>query len=97
MDEQVWAALAKDVRPALTDYLISAEDVKGPFLAKIPTDMTELSKLDAVGFTSPVEELAERFHMDEALLRTLNPVSTSPPRGPRSWWPRSGLTSSRRR
>ncbi|WP_372782434.1 L,D-transpeptidase [Phenylobacterium sp.] len=73
MDEQVWAALAKDTRPALTDYVITAEDVKGPFLAKIPTDMVELSKLDAVGFTSPVEELAERFHMDEALLKSLNP------------------------
>jgi lipoprotein-anchoring transpeptidase ErfK/SrfK len=73
MDDQVWAALAKDTRPALTDYVITADDVKGPFLAKIPTDMTEMSKLDVVGFTSPVEALAERFHMDETLLKTLNP------------------------
>jgi lipoprotein-anchoring transpeptidase ErfK/SrfK len=73
MDEQVWAALAKDARPALTDYVITAEDVKGPFLAKIPTEMAEMAKLEALGFTSPVEELAERFHMDEALLKALNP------------------------
>jgi lipoprotein-anchoring transpeptidase ErfK/SrfK len=73
MDEEVWAALAKDARPALTDYVITADDVKGPFLAKIPTDMTEMAKLDTVGFTSPLEALAERFHMDEALLKSLNP------------------------
>ena len=73
MDAEVWAALAKDTQPALTDYVITAEDLKGPFLAKIPTDITEMARLDALGFTSPVEELAERFHMDEALLKTLNP------------------------
>ncbi len=73
MDEQVWAELAKDTRPALTDYIIAPDDVKGPFLAKIPTDMAELAKLPAVGFTSPAEALAEMFHMDEALLKALNP------------------------
>ena len=73
MDQAVWEALSKDKQPALTDYEITAADVKGPFPAKIPTDMTELSKLDYVGFTSPAEELAERFHMDEALLKSLNP------------------------
>ena len=73
MNEQVWAGLAKDKQPALTDYLITENDLKGPFLAKIPTDMAEMAKLPALSFTSPVEELAERFHMDEALLRSLNP------------------------
>ena len=73
MDDRVWAELAKDTRPALTDYVITPEDVKGPFLARIPTDMTELAKLPAIGFTSPIEALAEKFHMDEALLKGLNP------------------------
>ena len=73
MDDQVWAALAKDEQPVLTDYVIAPDDVKGPFVAKIPTDMVELAKLPAIGFTSPVEALAEKFHMDEALLKTLNP------------------------
>ena len=73
MDDQVWAALANDTRPALTDYTITAEDVKGPFAAKIPTDMAEMAKLDALSFTSPTEALAEKFHMDEALLKKLNP------------------------
>jgi lipoprotein-anchoring transpeptidase ErfK/SrfK len=73
MDEEVWTALAKDTQAALTDYVITAEDEKGPFLAKVPTDMAEMAKLPALGFTSPVQELAERFHMDEALLKSLNP------------------------
>lgn len=73
MDDAVWTALAKDTQPALTDYVITAEDLKGPFLDKIPTDMVELAKLPAIGFTSPLEALAERFHMDEALLKSLNP------------------------
>ncbi len=36
MDDQVWAALSKDEQPALTDYVITADDAKGPFTAKIP-------------------------------------------------------------
>ena len=73
MDDQVWAALSKDDQPALTDYVITAEDVKGPFVAKIPTDYAEMAKLPALGFSTPSEALAEKFHMDEALLKTLNP------------------------
>jgi lipoprotein-anchoring transpeptidase ErfK/SrfK len=35
--------------------------------------MAEMAKLPALGFTSPLEALAERFHMDEGLLKSLNP------------------------
>jgi lipoprotein-anchoring transpeptidase ErfK/SrfK len=35
--------------------------------------MAEMAKLPALGYTGPVQELAERFHMDEALLKALNP------------------------
>jgi lipoprotein-anchoring transpeptidase ErfK/SrfK len=73
MDAQVWAALTQDAAPAMTDYTITAEDVTGPFLAKIPTDYEEMAKLPALGFTSPSEALAEKFHMDEAVLKALNP------------------------
>jgi lipoprotein-anchoring transpeptidase ErfK/SrfK len=73
MSEAVWQALSKDAQPALTDYVITADDVKGPFLPKVPTDMAEMAKLPAMAFTSPVQELTERFHMDEALLKSLNP------------------------
>jgi lipoprotein-anchoring transpeptidase ErfK/SrfK len=73
MDDQVWAALAKDEQPALTDYVITADDVKGPFVAKIPTDYAEMAKLPALSYSTPSEALAEKFHMDEALLKSLNP------------------------
>jgi lipoprotein-anchoring transpeptidase ErfK/SrfK len=73
MDAQVWSALSADTRPVLTDYVITPQDEEGPFVEKIPTDMAELAKLPAVGFTGPVQELAERFHMDPALLKALNP------------------------
>jgi lipoprotein-anchoring transpeptidase ErfK/SrfK len=73
MDDQVWSALSKDEQPALTDYVITAEDVKGPFVAKIPADYAEMAKLPALSYSSPSEALAEKFHMDEALLKSLNP------------------------
>ncbi|MGZ6017553.1 MAG: L,D-transpeptidase family protein [Phenylobacterium sp.] len=73
MSPAVWTALSRDTQPALTDYVITPDDVNGPFLAKVPTDMAEMAKLPAMSFTSPSQELAERFHMDEALLKSLNP------------------------
>src|SRR5579859_2854677 len=73
MSGQVWAALARDNQSPLTDYVITADDVKGPFLPTVPKDMAEMAKLPALGYTGPVQELAERFHMDEGLLKALNP------------------------
>ena len=73
MSPAVWMALSKDAQPALTDYVITPDDVKGPFLPKVPTDMAAMAKLPAMSFTGPVQELAERFHMDPALLKSLNP------------------------
>lgn len=74
MDTQVWKALAEaDTGPAVVSYTITPQDVAGPFLAKIPTDYAQLAKIDHLGFTSPLEALAEKFHMDEGLLTSLNP------------------------
>ncbi len=72
LDEAVWQALAADAGPAIMDYTLAAEDVAGPFV-NIPTGYAEMAKLDRLGFTSPAEGLAEKFHMDEALLQALNP------------------------
>jgi lipoprotein-anchoring transpeptidase ErfK/SrfK len=74
LDPATWSALTRaDGAPAIVSYVIAAGDVKGPFLAAIPTDWREMAKLDALAFTSPREALAEKFHMDEALLAALNP------------------------
>ena len=74
LNPQVWTALTQaDPGPAVVAYVIAPGDVKGPFLATIPTKYEEMAKLDHLGFTSPLEGLAEKFHMDQALLKSLNP------------------------
>jgi lipoprotein-anchoring transpeptidase ErfK/SrfK len=58
---------------AITDYTITDQDAAGPFTPAIPADMMAMSKLPALGYTSLVEMLGERFHASPALLRHLNP------------------------
>ncbi|WP_417411364.1 L,D-transpeptidase [Hoeflea sp.] len=65
--------LAADGALAFTTYTITAEDAAGPFIASIPSDYAEKARLERMSFTSTVEMLAERFHMDEAYLKALNP------------------------
>ena len=64
---------AADAESTVTRYTITDADVAGPFVEHLPTDMAELAKLDSPAYSGPVEELAERFHMDDALLQALNP------------------------
>jgi len=73
LDTDVWAKLTADTGPALTDYVITAEDVAGPYTPEIPKDYAEMAKLERLGFSGPLEALAERFHMDAPLLQALNP------------------------
>ena len=71
---KIWEALSATGKdPVVTEYTISAGDVKGPFLPKIPAKMDDMKDLDALGYTSPREALAEKFHMSEDLLVALNP------------------------
>lgn len=58
--------------PPLVDYEIQPVDVGGPFVPKIPTDLMAQSKLGALGYTSALEALAEKFHASPVLLRQLN-------------------------
>jgi lipoprotein-anchoring transpeptidase ErfK/SrfK len=60
----------------VTKYRITAEDVAGPFIERMPTDMMDMAKLPALGYTSVIEELAERFHSTPAFLQQLNPGVT---------------------
>jgi lipoprotein-anchoring transpeptidase ErfK/SrfK len=59
----------------LSRYRITAEDAAGPY-GPIPADMMEKSTLPALGYTSLLEALAERFHASPALLEQLNPGVT---------------------
>ena len=65
------------------------KDVAGPFVPEMPKDYGEMAKLDRLAYRDPVELLAEKFHMDESLLRQLNPGATSPRPEPPSWSPTS--------
>jgi len=70
----VEALTAGDGGPVLVDYTITAQDEAGPFSPPIPKDDYEaMAKLPALDYMTPLEMLAERFHMDEALLQALNP------------------------
>jgi len=78
--DRALAAFAKhggktDALPAdaVTTYTISQEDAAGPFTASIPSDMIEMAKLPALGYTSILEMLGERFHASPALLKRMNP------------------------
>jgi len=74
LDAAAWAVLsAADAAPVVQMHVITADDLKGPFLGKVPTDMAEMAKLPHMGFATPLEALAEAFHMDQALLAALNP------------------------
>jgi lipoprotein-anchoring transpeptidase ErfK/SrfK len=71
---ELWARLQEvSSEPVIADYAIAPQDVKGPFVAKLPSRLEAMRALPALGFTSAKEALAEKFHMSEALLATLNP------------------------
>ena len=73
LDEEVWAALSgDDPQEALIEYEVTAEDMDYDFVEAIPEDFAEMAKMERLGFTSPEEMLAERFHMDVDLLKALN-------------------------
>jgi lipoprotein-anchoring transpeptidase ErfK/SrfK len=70
---EIWQKLTADSRPVLSTYQITESDVAGPFLKKLPHKMEEMKHLHHLSYTSPRQELAEKFHMSEALLSALNP------------------------
>lgn len=73
LDEATWEALAGDGAPALVTHTLTADDVAGPFQEDIPEDTMEKARLQALGYTSVEEALAEKFHVSPALLARMNP------------------------
>ena len=69
------AGVVPDGAPATVPYTITDADAAGPY-APVPEDMMEQSKLPALGYTSILEALGERFHASPALLQALNPNAT---------------------
>jgi lipoprotein-anchoring transpeptidase ErfK/SrfK len=64
-----------DDNPIVMYYIIDDDDVSGPFTPKIPRDLLEQTKLPSLEYTSPMELLSEKFHVNPALLRKMNPRS----------------------
>jgi lipoprotein-anchoring transpeptidase ErfK/SrfK len=74
LDTQTWALLTRDTRPAMQAYTVTPADSAGPFAANVGEDFVKLAALaDGPQYTSPLQELAERFHMSQGLLKALNP------------------------
>ncbi len=74
LDAEVFRRLtAGDDGRVLTDYTIAAADLAGPFIGQVPADLTDMARLQSVGYATPLEMLAEKFHMTEGLLQALNP------------------------
>lgn len=57
---------------ATPNYVLTAEDVKGPFVA-IPESVYDQEKLDCMCHESLGEKLAEQFHTTPETLELLNP------------------------
>lgn len=72
LDTPTWEKLTQDSEPVAIEYTITDDDVKGPFTDDIPKKMEKQADLKRLDYQSPAEMLAERFHMDEDLLRRLN-------------------------
>lgn len=56
----------------LRTYTITEDDVSGSFRG-VPSGMEAMAVLDRIGYETPEEMLAERFHMDLDFLKALNP------------------------
>ena len=76
LDPDTWKALAPNgAAPVLKAYTISEADVAGPFTKAIPTNLEAMARPPGLSYTSPLAELAEKFHMAQSLLQRLNPLA----------------------
>jgi lipoprotein-anchoring transpeptidase ErfK/SrfK len=73
---EIWSKLQPAGGDAvITDYVLTDQDIKGPYIEKLPVKMEDMQSLKALSYTSPKEALSERFHMGQDLLAELNPAS----------------------
>ena len=72
VEATTWVELNRDEAPSIVPYVVTSEDVAGPF-EKLPVETIDKAKLSALGFESPLEGFGEKFHASPRLLRALNP------------------------
>ena len=77
LTKETWDALvAKQTKPAYVEYTLTEADFKGPYADSIPSDYALQAKMKGLYYTRVTEMLGEKFHMDEAFLKKLNPTAT---------------------
>jgi lipoprotein-anchoring transpeptidase ErfK/SrfK len=72
VDAKTIEALGEPYAQPITRYVITEADASGPFTDQIPQDIMEQAALPALGYTSLLEALSERFHISPSLLTKLN-------------------------
>ncbi len=76
MNQQTWKKLVsvQKNQPAFIQYTLTPADTnKTAYLASIPESDEEKAKLKSLNYTHVTEMLGEKFHIDETLLKELNP------------------------
>ncbi|EPZ7192448.1 L,D-transpeptidase family protein [Acinetobacter baumannii] len=77
LTKETWDALvAKQNKPAFIEYTITDADLKGPYAQSIPSDYALQAKMKGLYYTRVSEMLGEKFHIDEAFLKKINPTAT---------------------
>ncbi len=71
---EIWSKLLGQAgEPIIASYTLTEQDLKEPFVDKLPTKMEDMKSLPHLGYASIKEMLAERFHLSQELLAELNP------------------------
>ena len=74
LTQEIWSRLQQASSDAvIADYVLTEQDIKGPYIEKLPTKMEDMKSLKALSYTGPKEALSEQFHMSQDLLAALNP------------------------
>ena len=75
LDDEVWAKLNEEPSETgpFSNTNRAARTSTGRSSSTIPDKLEDQANLDHLGYTGPTELLAEKFHMDEDLLKALNP------------------------
>jgi lipoprotein-anchoring transpeptidase ErfK/SrfK len=74
IDQALWDALGRDAgEPVLKRHRITEEEARTAVAPDLSRDYAELARRRDIPFRTHAEMFAERFHMDEDLLKALNP------------------------
>jgi peptidoglycan hydrolase-like protein with peptidoglycan-binding domain len=74
LTQEVWSKLQQaSGDPVIVGYTLTDQDLKGPFIDKLPSKLEDKKSLKKLSYTSSKEALAEHFHMSEDLLAEINP------------------------